>query len=155
MTSFAQGQPFSSGPIWDQMRFGGEQTTGTIPIAGSYMSDFISFASNPDLAKLPEDMRGFAVMGGILGMRDLEQAKRSEAMADKYLAYQERASERANEMGIRNQIIGSFLKDVPAAIGGAFRARNAYLPEQIQIAAAGAGRGIPSVASPNYYGFVR
>jgi hypothetical protein len=56
-------------------------------------------------------------------------------------------------MGIKNQIIGSFLKDVPAAIGGAMRARNTYLPEQI--AAANATRPIPSYGPTNYYGFVR
>lgn len=124
-----------------------------MPIAGSYMPDFISMFSNPDLAKLPEDIRGFAALGGMMNLRDLEASRRSEAMFDKALAYQREASERANEMGIKNAIIGSFLKDVPAAIGGAVRARNTYLPEQI--AAAGATRPIPSYGPTNYYGFVR
>lgn len=156
MTSLVKGQPFSSGPVWDQMRFGGDQTPGTIPIAGnSYISELIGFASNPALSSLPEDLRGYAVMGGMLSLRDAESARRSEAMFDKALAYQERAAQKANEMGIRNTLIGSFLKDVPAAIGNAFAQRQRYAPEQIEIAARAMQSQPRGGTIPNYYDFVR
>lgn len=149
-----QGQPFNSGPVWDRMRFDQGQTSTTIPIAGGFMSDFINLASNPELTKLPEDMRGFAVMGGMLGLRDAEAARRSEAMFDKALAYQRQAAQEANEMGIRNTVIGSLLKDVPAAIGNAFAQRQRYAPEQIEIAARGSSQTPRYAGMRNYYGFV-
>lgn len=150
-----KGQPFSSGPVWDRMRFDQGQTSTTMPIAGSYMSDFINLASNPDLNRLPEDMRGFALMGGMLGLQNAEAARRSEAMFDKALAYQKQAAQEANEMGIRNTVIGSFLKDVPAAIGNAFAQRQRYAPEQIEIAARAMQAQPRGGSIPNYYGFVR
>ena len=154
MTSFAQGQPFNTGAVWDQMRFGTEQSAGTMPMAGSYMDQLRTlFSSIP--SDINKDDRALYGLMGVQSLNAAESAKQNRALMQDWMTYQREASERANEMGIRNQVIGSFLKDVPAAIGGAVRARNAYLPEQIQIAAAGAGRGIPSVTSPNYYGFVR
>lgn len=145
MSIFPQGQPYT---------FGGEQTAGTMPIAGSYMNQLRDFFTS-----IPSDLsKDDRMLYGLLGAQSIgadASSRRSEAMFDKALAYQREASERANEMGIKNAIIGSFLKDVPAAIGGAVRARNAYLPEQIQIAAAGAARGVPSYGPSNYYGFVR
>lgn len=154
MTSFAQGQSFSSGPVWDQMRFGGEQTSGTMPLSGSYM-DVFNMLTRPEVAetfgKLPKDIQGFAPLMLMLGAQNTETQRAADARFEKTLAYQREASERANEMGIKNQIIGSFLKDVPAALN--FRDRNKYLPEQI--AAANATRPIPSYGSVNYYGFVR
>lgn len=154
MTSFAQGQPFSSGPVWDQMRFGGEQTSGTMPLSGSYM-DVFNMLTRPEVAetfgKLPKDIQGFAPLMLMVGAQNTEAQRAADARFEKTLAYQREASERANEMGIKNQIIGSFLKDVPAALN--FRDRNKYLPEKI--AAANATRPIPSYGSANYYGFVR
>ena len=154
MTSFAQGQPFSSGPVWDQMRFGGEQTSGTMPLSGSYM-DVFNMLTRPEVAetfgKLPKDIQGFAPLMLMVGAQNTEAQRAADARFEKTLAYQREASERANEMGIKNQIIGSFLKDVPAALN--FRDRNKYLPEQI--AAANATRPIPSYGPSNYYGFVR
>jgi len=151
MTSFVQGQPFSSGPVWDQMRFGSEQGAA-MPIAGSYMDQLRSF-----MTSIPSDIsKDDRTLYGLLGAQHLgaaETAKQNKETMREFLAHQQQASVRANEMGIKNQIIGSFLKDVPAAIGGAMRARNAYLPEQI--AAANATRPIPSYGSANYYGFVR
>ena len=151
MASFAQGQPFSSGPVWDQMRFGSEQGAA-MPIAGSYMDQLRSF-----MTSIPSDIsKDDRTLYGLLGAQHLgaaETAKQNKEMMREFLTHQQQASERANEMGIKNQIIGSFLKDVPAAIGGAMRARNAYLPEQI--AAANATRPIPSYGPVNYYGFVR
>lgn len=151
MTSFAQGQPFSSGPVWDQMRFG-EPASTSMPIAGSYLDQLRGVFSS-----IPEDIsKDDRALFGLLGAQNIaatETARQNKEMMKDWLAYQQQASERANEMGIRNQIIGSFLKDVPAAIGGAVRARNAYLPEQI--AAANATRPLPSFGGTNYYGFVR
>lgn len=156
MASFVQGQSFSSGPVWDQMRFGGEQTSGTMPLSGSYM-DVFNMLTRPEVAetfgKLPKDIQGFAPLMLMVGAQNTEAQRAADARFEKTLAYQREASERANEMGIKNQIIGSFLKDVPVAIGGAMRARNTYLPEQI--AAANATRPIPSYGPTNYYGFVR
>jgi hypothetical protein len=155
MTSFVKGQPFSSGPVWDQMRLGGEQTPGTIPLAGnSYISELIGFASNPALSSLPEDLRGFAVMGGMLNLRDAESARRSEAMFDKALAYQERAAQKANEMGIRNVAIGSFV-DAIKSIPAAFSQGQRYTPEQVAFAGRAMELQPRGGTRPNYYGFVR
>lgn len=154
MSSFAQGRPFNSGPVWDRMRFDSGQTSTTMPIAGGYMSDLIGFVSNPAFSKLPEDTRGYALVGGMLSLRDAEAARRSEAMFDKALAYQRQAAQEANEMGIRNTVIGSFLKDVPAAISNAFAQRQRYTPEQIEIAARGSSQTPRYAGMRNYYGFV-
>jgi hypothetical protein len=152
MTSFAQGQPFSSGPVWDQMRFGSEQGAA-MPIAGSLADPLAAIFSTPLPSGISKDSEAFLRFGQLQRFNATETAKQNKEMMREFLTYQQQASERANEMGIKNQIIGSFLKDVPAAIGGAMRARNAYLPEQI--AAANATRPIPSYGSANYYGFVR
>lgn len=149
MASFAQGQSFSSGPVWDQMRFGGEQT----PLAGSLADPLAAIFSTPLPAGLSKDDSAFLRFGQLQRFSSAEAAKQNKEMMREFLAYQQQASERANEMGIKNQIIGSFLKDVPAAIGGAFRAQNTYLPERI--ATANATRPIPSYGPSNYYGFVR
>lgn len=154
MTTFAQGQPFNSGPVWDRMRFDQGQTSTTIPIAGGYMSDLINLASNPAFSNLPEDMRGFAVMGGMLSLRDAESARRSEAMFDKALAYQERASQKANEMGVRNVVIGSVV-DALKGIPNAFAQRQRYAPEKIEIAARAMESQPRGGTIPNYYSFVR
>lgn len=154
MASFAQGQPFSSGPIWDQMRFGGEQTTGTMPIAGSYMDQMRNFFTSIP-SDIPKDDR---LIYGLLGAQSIGAdiaSRRSEAMFDKALAYQREASERANEMGIRNTVISSFLKDVPAAIGNAFAQRQRYTPEQIEIASRAMELQPRGGSIPNYYSFVR
>ncbi len=123
-----------------------------MPIAGSYMDQLRSV-----MTSIPSDIsKDDRTLYGLLGAQYLgaaETAKQNKETMREFLAYQQQASERANEMGIKNQIIGSFLKDVPAAIGGAMRARNTYLPEQI--AATNATRPIPSYGSANYYGFVR
>lgn len=156
MTSFAQGQSFSSGPVWDQMRFGGEQTPGTMPLAGSYMGltdQLNTLFSTPLPSGVSKDESFLLRALQAQGLTAAETGRQNKEMMREFLAHQQQASERANEMGIKNQIIGSFLKDVPAAIGGAFRAQNTYLPERI--AAANATRPIPSYGPSNYYGFVR
>jgi hypothetical protein len=148
MTSFAQGQPFSSGPVWDQMRFGSEQGAA-MPIAGSYMDQLRSF-----MTSIPSDIsKDDRTLYGLLGAQHLgaaETAKQNKETMREFLTYQQQASVRANEMGIKNQIIGSFL-NAPLALN--LSNRNKYLPEQI--AAANATRPIPSYGSANYYGFVR
>ncbi len=134
------------------MRLGSEQGAA-MPIAGSLSDPLAAIFSTPLPSGLSKDSEAFLRFGQLQRFNATETAKQNKEMMREFLAYQQQASERANEMGIKNQIIGSFLKDVPAAIGGAMRARNAYLPEQI--AAANATRPIPSYGSANYYGFVR
>jgi len=124
-----------------------------MPIAGSLADPLAAIFSTPLPSGISKDSEAFLRFGQLQRFNATETAKQNKEMMREFLTYQQQASERANEMGIKNQIIGSFLKDVPAAIGGAMRARNAYLPEQI--AAANATRPIPSYGSANYYGFVR
>jgi hypothetical protein len=149
MTSFAQGQPFSSGPVWDQMRFGSEQGAA-MPIAGSLADPLAAIFSTPLPSGLSKDSEAFLRFGQLQRFNAAETAKQNKEMMREFLTYQQQASERANEMGIKNQIIGSFL-NAPLAFN--FNNRNKYLPEQI--AAANATRPIPSYGSANYYGFVR
>jgi hypothetical protein len=153
MTSFVQGQPFNTDPIFDQMRFGSEQGAA-MPIAGSYMDQLRSF-----MTSIPSDIsKDDRTLYGLLGAQHLgasEAAKQNKEMMREFLTYQQQASERANEMGIKNQIIGSFLKDVPAAIGGFARAPLKFADQRIQMADNFAARGPSASAAPrNYYGFV-
>jgi hypothetical protein len=155
MTSFAQGQPFSSGPVWDQMRFGSEQTTGTMPIAGSLADPLAAIFSTPLPSGLSKDSEAFLRFGQLQRFNAAETAKQNKEMMQQYLTYQQQASERADAMGVKNQIIGSFLKDVPAAIGGFARAPLKFADQRIQMADNFAARGPSASAAPrNYYGFV-
>jgi hypothetical protein len=149
MTSFAQGQPFSSGPVWDQMRFGSEQGAA-IPIAGSLADPLAAIFSTPLPSGISKDSEALLRFGQLQRFNATETAKQNKEMMREFLTYQQQASVRANEMGIKNQIIGSFL-NAPLALN--LSNRNKYLPEQI--AAANATRPIPSYGSANYYGFVR
>lgn len=158
MASFVQGQPFSSGPVWDQMRFGGEQTPGTMPIAGSYMGftdQLNTLFSTPLPSGLSKDDSFLLRMMQAQGLTSAETARQNKETMREFLMHQQQASERANEMGIRNQVIGSFLKDVPAAIGNAFAQRQRYTPEQIEIAARAMQSQPRGGSIPNYYSFVR
>lgn len=135
------------------MRFNTEQTTGTMPIAGSYLDQLGTFFSS-----IPEGLKGEdRILYGLLGAQSIgasETAKQNKEMMREWMAYQENAAQKANEMGIRNTVIGSFLKDVPAAISNAFAQRQRYAPEQIEIAAR-AMQGQPrGYQQRNYYGFV-
>lgn len=154
MTSFVQGRPFNSGPIWSEMRFNTEQTAGTMPIAGSYLDQLGTFFSS-----IPEGLKGEdRTLYGLLGAQSIgasETARQNKEMMREWMAYQENAAQKANEMGIRNTVIGSFLKDVPAAIGNAFAQRQRYTPEQIEIAARAMQAQPRGGSIPNYYGFVR
>jgi hypothetical protein len=153
MASFAQGQPFSTGSVWDQMRFGTDQGAA-MPIAGSYMDQVRSI-----MTSIPSDIsKDDRALYGLIGVQHLgaaEAAKQNKEMMQYFLTHQQQASERANVMGIKNQIIGSFLKDVPAAIGGFARAPLKFADQRIQMADNFAARGPSASAAPrNYYGFV-
>jgi hypothetical protein len=89
----------------------------------------------------------------MLNLRDAESARRSEAMFDKALAYQERAAQKANEMGIRNVAIGSFV-DAIKGIPAAFSQGQRYTPEQVAFAGRAMELQPRGGTRPNYYGFV-
>jgi hypothetical protein len=154
MTTFAQGQPFNSGPVWDRMRFDQGQTSTTIPIAGSLADPLAAAFSIPLPPGLSKDSEAFFRFGQLQRFNAAEAAKQNKEMMQQYLTYQQQASERANEMGIKNQIIGSFLKDVPAAISNAFAQRQRYAPEKIEIAARAMQSQPRGGTIPNYYSFV-
>jgi hypothetical protein len=163
MTSFAQGKPFNSGSVWESMRFPAAADTSALAGTGDYgnmfgMDEIRSLYSSIPKEATPEERLIF----GMYGINALNR-KQNLAMMPQILRMtsdiqRENALE-ANKIARENMILGSvvdaFTNKLPQAIGDVGRARNKYLPEQIQIAAAGAGRGIPSVTSPNYYGFVR
>jgi len=121
-----------------------------MPIAGSLSDPLAAIFSIPVSSGLSKDSEAFLRFGQLQRFNATETAKQNKEMMREFLAYQQQASERANEMGIKNQIIGSFL-NAPLALN--LSNRNKYLPEQI--AAANATRPIPSYGSANYYGFVR
>jgi len=154
MASFAQGQPFSAGPIWDQMRFDGGQTTTTMPIAGSFMDQLGTFFSSPIPTGMSKDDAALYRLAGMQALSSADVARQNKETMREFLTYQQQASERANQMGIRNQVIGSFLKDVPAAISNAFAQRQRYTPEQIEIAARAMQNQPRGGTARNYYGFV-
>jgi hypothetical protein len=155
MASFAQGQSFSSGPVWDQMRLDGGQSGETMPLAGSFADPLALIFSNPLPPGLSKDDAAFLRLGQLQRFSAAEIAKQNKEMMREFLTHQQQASERANEMGIKNQIIGSFLKDVPAAIGGFARAPLKFADQRIQMADNFAARGPSASAAPrNYYGFV-
>jgi hypothetical protein len=154
MTSFAQGRPFNSGPIWEQMRFGAEQTPGTMPIAGSYLDKMTSIFTTPLPEGISKDDASFLRLGQLNALASTETARQNKETMREFLIYQQQASERANQMGIKNQLIGSFLKDVPAAISNAFAQRQRYAPEKIEIAARAMQSQPRGGTIPNYYSFV-
>lgn len=157
MASFVQGQPFSSGPVWDQMRFGGEQTPGTMPIAGSYMGftdQLNTLFSTPLPSGLSKDDSFLLRMMQAQGLTSAETARQNKETMREFLAHQQQASERANEMGIRNVAIGSFF-DALKGIPNAFAQRQRFAPEQIEIAARAMQSQPRGGSIPNYYSFVR
>jgi hypothetical protein len=153
MTSLVKGQSFSSGPVWDQMRFGGEQTPGTIPIAGSYLDQLGTFFSS-----IPKDLTGEdRALYGLLGAQSIgasETAKQNKEMMREWMTYQESAAQKANEMGIRNVAIGSFV-DAIKGIPAAFSQGQRYTPEQVAFAGRAMELQPRGGTRPNYYGFVR
>jgi len=125
----------------------------TMPLAGGFMGQLGSvFSSIP--ANLPEDYKGLAAFAGMQNVFAQQNRQENRDFAREMFALQKEAAKEANEMGIRNQVIGSFLKDVPAAFGAAARARNEYLPQQVEIAARSMQTGNAPYTPRNYYGFV-
>lgn len=125
----------------------------TVPLAGGFMGQLGSvFSSIP--SNLPEDYRGLAAFAGMQNIFAQQNRQENREFAREMFALQKEAYREANEMGIRNQVIGSFLKDVPAAFGAAARARNEYLPQQVEIAARSMQTGNAPYTPRNYYGFV-
>jgi hypothetical protein len=164
MTSFAQGNPFNSGSVWESMRFPAPATdTTTLAGTGNYGDMFGMDRLRSYMSGIPKEAdETERLMYGMYGINALNRQENLAMMPQILLMtsdIQRQNALEANKIARENMVLGSvvdaFTNKLPQAIGGAFRARNAYLPEQVQIAAAGAGRGIPSVASPNYYGFVR
>lgn len=150
-----QGQSFNSGPVWDQMKFG---STGTnpVPLAGSYggfFDRFRQFQSSIPEGLSPDDRMLYSMFGMNALNADVAREQARETTRE-MLNYQRQAAQEANEMGIRNTVIGSLLKDVPAAIGNAFAQRQRYAPEQIEIAARGSSQTPRYAGMRNYYGFV-
>jgi hypothetical protein len=123
---------------------------GTTPIAGSYLKDLTEQLGG-DLGDLGKAMLIQGEIGRLQRQADMEQFPQLLKMVGDY---QKQAAIEANEMGIKNQIVGSFLKDVPAAISNAFAQRQRYAPERIGIAARGMEYGRPGYGMGRYYGFV-
>ena len=136
------------------MRFGTEQTPGTMPIAGSYLDKMTSIFTTPLPEGISQDDASFLRLGQLNALASTETARQNKETMREFLIYQQQASERANQMGIKNQLIGSFLKDVPAAISNAFAQRQRYTPEKIEIAARAMESQPRGGTIPNYYSFV-
>ena len=123
----------------------------TMPLAGRYgVMDQLS----PFLSSVPESDRGLIAAIGAQNVFAQQNRQDNRDFMREMFAAQREASKEANEMGIRNQVIGSFLKDVPAAFGAAARARNEYLPQQVEIAGRSMQTGNAPYTPRNYYGFV-
>jgi len=157
MAPYAQGRPFNSGPVWDVMAFPqpgqGSGAQQSYPLAGGYMDAVRGFLSTIPTDITGEDRMIYSLMG-LQGLNAEQNRQANREFMQEMLKQRREESLEAKKLAREDAVMRSFLVDVPAAVGGAFRARNTYLPEQIQIAGAGAGRGIPSVGSRNYYGFV-
>jgi hypothetical protein len=137
----------------DTSQLGAVSGAQTMPLAGGFMGQLGSvFNSIP--SNLPEDYRGLAAFAGMQNIFAQQNRQENREFAREMFAAQREAAKEANAMGIRNQVIGSFLKDVPAAFGAAARARNEYLPQQVQIAANSMQTGNAPYTPRNYYGFV-
>jgi len=158
MTSFAQRNPFNSGSAWESMRFPAVADTSALAGTGNYgnmfgMDEIRSLYSSIPKEATPEERLIF----GMYGINALNR-KENLAMMPQILLMtsdiqRENALE-ANKIAQENAVLGSFLKDVPAAISNAFAQRERYTPERIQIAANAANRPLPGYGMPSYYGFV-
>jgi hypothetical protein len=137
----------------DTSQLGAIQGTQTMPIAGGFM-DQLGSVFNSIPSNLPEDYKGLAAFGGMQNLFAQQNNESNRQFIREMFAAQKEAAKEANEMGIRNQVIGSFLKDVPAALGRAAGARNDYLPQQVEIAGRSMQMGGPGFTPRNYYGFV-
>jgi hypothetical protein len=122
----------------------------TMPLAGGYMDQMRSFYSGipSDLPKEERFILGMLGTQGILGQQNRQE---NREFAERMFTLQREASKEANEMGVRNQIIGSLLSN---PFGEAFNKRNAFLPQQVEIAARSMQTGNAPYTPRNYYGFV-
>lgn len=136
-----------------QGRLGSDQPT-TMPIAGSYFDTLKGFLLSPTPSGASAEDAFLYKMLGAQALGAGETARQNKESMRELLQYQREAAREANEMGIRNQVIGSFLKDVPAAIGGAVARRTEYLPAQVEIQRAAMLNRSPAMGIPNYYSFV-
>ena len=121
-----------------------------MPLAGGYMYQMRSFYSGipSDLPKEERFILGMLGTQGILGQQNRQE---NREFAERMFTLQREASKEANEMGVRNQIIGSLLSN---PFGEAFNKRNAFLPQQVEIAARSMQTGNAPYTPRNYYGFV-
>jgi hypothetical protein len=157
MASYAQGQPFNAGPVWNQMAFPkpgqGYGASQPYPLAGGYMDAVRGFLTN-----IPSDITGEdRMLYSLMGLQGLnaEQSRQAnrEFMQDMLKQRREESLE-AKKLAREDAVMRSFLVDVPAAIGNAFSQGQRYAPERIQIAANAANRSLPGYGIPNYYSFV-
>jgi hypothetical protein len=122
----------------------------TMPLAGGYMDQMRSFYSGIP-SDLPKDERFILGMLGTQGILGQQNRQENREFAERMFTLQREASKEANEMGVRNQIIGSLLNN---PFGKAANERNAYLPQQVEIAGRSMQMGNQGFTPRNYYGFV-
>jgi hypothetical protein len=137
----------------DTSGLGSVAGTQTIPLAGGLMDQMKAIYGGMP-AGLSNDERLFMGMAGMQNIFAQQNREQARETAREMFALQKEAYREADQMGKANVILGSFVKDVPAAFGAAARARNEYLPQQIQIAANSMQTGNAPYTPRNYYGFV-
>lgn len=143
---------------------------GSFPLAGTnsnYADRFrnamqqAAAAVEPITKEMPADqkfigpMLSFNMANQMLSSDPEIMMQTLERMEPFFQRRAEKQQQLAKESILFGSVVDAFTNKLPEAIGGAFRARNKYLPEQISIAAAGAQRSLPSYGPSNYYGFVR
>jgi len=157
MSSYAQGRPFNSGPVWDVMAFPKPgQSAGTsrsYPLAGGYMDAVRGFLTN-----IPSDITGddrmiYSLMG-LQGLNAEQNRQANREFMQEMLKQRREESLEAKKLARGDAVMRSFLVDVPAAIGNAFGQRQRYAPQQIEIAARAMQSQPRGGSIPNYYGFV-
>lgn len=136
-----------------QGRFVSDQPT-TMPIAGSYFDTLKGFLLSPTPSGASSEDALLYKMLGAQALSAAETARQNKETTREVLQARREEAREANEMGIKNQVIASFLKDVPAAIGGAVARRTEYLPAQVEIQRAAMLNRSPAMGIPNYYSFV-
>lgn len=111
---------------------------------------------NPMLQGLPEDQKYLMPLMTFNLGRDILASDPQSMMEtlERMEPFYQRRAEKQQELAMKANLFGSFLKDVPAAISNAFAQRQRYAPEKIQIAANAANRPGLGYGMPNYYGFV-
>ena len=140
--------------IWgDTSQLGAVAGAQTMPLAGGLMDQMKAVYSGIPTG-LSNDERFFMGMAGMQGILGQQNRQENRDFAREMFAYQREAAKEADQMGKANLMLGSFLKDVPAAFNAAANARNQFLPQQVQIAANSMQTGNAPYTPRNYYGFV-